>query len=475
MSQSSNAARANQYGSVVPDSFTSDLLDQNWHDVQRGLAQTLGPSHVKNWISRLSPRRLSDGVLELASPDAFILDHVMANFASDIRESWISQCPEVKDVQLVVQPHAKSGEVVPLRTVSEFPAAPTLLGEPPQPNPRFVFENFVVGRENKLAHSVCKSVAAAAPLYFTPVYVQGTTGMGKTHLLHAILHAYLERVGNLHRVAFLPSGDVFAQIFVRALQSNRGVEFKEQIRNLDLLVIDDISSLPNKETFQHELLQTVTRLIDSGRGVVVAGHNPPNQLNHLDDRLRDRLTSGVVAEIRPPAPDLRHAMVTSFVSRLQQRCPALVWPPALSRHLAQRIASSPRNLEGAINRLEAEGSLVGEPLTIELANDRLNDLIESSAQQITPEMILEHVASHHNVRVEQLKSRSRRAQLVRPRQTAMYLMRKLTDSPLQSIGQYFGRDHSTVMYAVEKVADSRAQNQDMDRDLAALERTLKRG
>jgi chromosomal replication initiator protein len=339
-------------------------------------------------------------------------------------------------------------------------------------DPRFTFGSFLVGRSNALAHAAARQVAEMEPgsgARFNPLYIHAAVGLGKTHLLQAIVWAG-EQSGR--RMIYL-TAEKFMYGFVAALKSQSAIAFKEALRGIEALVIDDLQFLQGPKV-QLEFCHTLNALVDAGRQVVIAADRTPAELESLEERVRSRLAAGLVVEIVPLESELRLRILESRVAALKAQHPGFDVPDAVVQHVAQQITQNGRDLDGAVNRLLAHNQLSGRPVTVEMADDVIRDLIRpTDPRRIRVEDILRIVAKHYGVSRADLLSSRRTANVVRPRQIAMYLAKTLTLRSLPEIGRRFGgRDHTTVLHAVRKIEGLVQGDKGLAEEIEALKRLL---
>jgi chromosomal replication initiator protein len=320
-------------------------------------------------------------------------------------------------------------------------------------NPRYIFENFIVGSGNRLAHAASLAVADAPGHAYNPLFIYGGVGLGKTHLLHAIGHQAMERLGNL-RVLYV-SSEKFTNDLINAIREHTNEDFRNRYRRIDILLIDDIQFIAGKESTQEEFFHTFNALHGAGKQIVISSDRPPRAILTLEDRLRSRFEGGLIADIQPPDLETRIAILR--VKGESQQIPV---PTEVTDYVARQVVSNIRELEGALNRVIAYALLNQKPLTVDVAAQALSDLsLNNRRRTITPARIVETVAGFYNMEVEDLKAKSRTREVVLPRQVAMFIIREETDSSLTDIGAEFGnRDHTTVMHACSKI------ERDMDKD-----------
>ena len=331
---------------------------------------------------------------------------------------------------------------------------------------RFSFKDFVVGQPNELAYAAARRVAESSDVAFNPLFLYGGVGLGKTHLMHAIAW-HIRETQPERRVAYL-SAEKFMSLFIRAVRHRDTMAFKDEFRSVDVLMIDDIHFIGNKESSQEEFFHTFNALVDQNHQVVVSADKSPSDLEGLEDRLKSRLGWGLVADIHPTNYELRLSILQSKAESI-----ALDIPPQVLEFLAHKISSNIRELEGALNRIEAHAILIGRPVTLEMVQDVLHDLLKANDRRVTIEEIQKKVAEHFNIKLSEMYSPRRARSVARPRQIAMYLSKQLTTRSLPEIGRRFGnRDHTTVMHAVRKVEELRSLDAAIDEDVELLRRML---
>lgn len=425
-----------------------------------------------------------EGTVTMAVPTRFMRDWVMAHYADRMSALWGTENPSIRGVDVVVQrddvlpcsalPSRIPGLRIPtastaraaVEVVSDAPDA-TNANELSAPlDQRFTFDNFVVGKPNEFAYAAARRVADAVKVPFNPLFLYGGVGLGKTHLMHAVAWYIRERYPS-RKVVYL-SAEKFMYRFIRALREQNTVDFKEQFRSVDVLMIDDVQFISGKDSTQEEFFHTFNTLVDQGRQIVLSADKSPSDLEGIQDRLKSRLNNGLVADIHATTYELRLGILQSKAERM-----GLVIPRKVMEFLAQRIASNVRELEGALNRVVAHAQLIGREISIDTAQDVLHDLLRANDRRVTIDEIQKQVAAHFNIRIADMSSARRARAVARPRQVAMYLAKQLTSRSLPEIGRKFGgRDHTTVMHAVRKVEELRAQDATFAEDLELLRRML---
>jgi chromosomal replication initiator protein len=335
-------------------------------------------------------------------------------------------------------------------------------------NPKYMFETFVIGSSNRFAHAASVAVAESPAKAYNPLFIYGSSGLGKTHLLHAIGH-YATTLGNARSVRYV-STEEFTNDFINSLRDDKTSAFQRRYRDVDILLIDDIQFLENRERTQEEFFHTFNTLHNANKQIVITSDRSPKQLATLEDRLRTRFEWGLLADIQPPDLETRIAILQKKAA--QER---LYAPPDVLEFIASRIANSIRELEGALIRVTAFASLTRSPVELSLAEEVLRDFIpDGSGPEITADQIMVSTADYFGVSLEDLRGHSRSRVLVNARQVAMYLCRELTDLSLPRIGQAFGgRDHTTVMHADRKIRQQMAERRSLYNQIAELTNRIK--
>jgi chromosomal replication initiator protein len=335
-------------------------------------------------------------------------------------------------------------------------------------NPKYMFETFVIGSSNRFAHAASVAVAESPAKAYNPLFIYGSSGLGKTHLLHAIGH-YATTLGNARSVRYV-STEEFTNDFINSLRDDKTSAFQRRYRDVDILLIDDIQFLENRERTQEEFFHTFNTLHNANKQIVITSDRSPKQLATLEDRLRTRFEWGLLADIQPPDLETRIAILQKKAA--QER---LFAPPDVLEFIASRISNSIRELEGALIRVTAFASLTRSPVELSLAEEVLRDFIpDGSGPEITADKIMVSTADYFGVSLEDLRSQSRSRVLVNARQVAMYLCRELTELSLPRIGQAFGgRDHTTVMHADRKIRQQMAERRSLYNQIAELTNRIK--
>ncbi len=500
-------------------------VTEQWARVRGRLRAEVGEAAFRSWLKPLTLVSESRNVVRMSVPTRFMRDWVADNYAERIHALWNDENESVRSVEIVVQPPSRpnpkpegSGAASEERASSPAGGAQSRLplasrfegakdarkgNEPDRKrggakmekmakdelesgdsglyieagrasdrdisaplDPRFTFDNFVVGKPNELAYAAARRVAEAGNAPFNPLFLYGGVGLGKTHLMHAIAWQIKTKTPE-RRIIYL-SAEKFMYQFVRALRTKDTMSFKEQFRSVDILMIDDVQFIGGREATQEEFFHTFNALVDQNRQVVISADKSPSDLEGVEERMRSRLGWGLVADIHPTTYELRLGILQSKSEQLDVEIPSKVL-----EFLAHKITSNVRELEGALNRIVAHATLVGRSVTLETTQDVLHDLLRANDRRVTIEEIQKRVAEHYNVRIADMHSARRARAIARPRQVAMYLSKHLTSRSLPEIGRKFGgRDHTTVMHAVRKIDELKSTDSNFAEDVELLRRML---
>ena len=451
-----------------------------WNRVRARLRSEFGEATFNSWLKPLELANAAEGHLTISVPTRFMRDWVLSHYADRIHALWLGEDAGIRSIDILVRsaarayatvaagepdvPGAEKGRPVPPPRPASAEASDEL-GAPL--DPRFTFENFVVGKSNELAHAAARRVAESPTVRFNPLFLYGGVGLGKTHLMHAI--AWHIRNRDPSRKVIYLSAEKFMYQFIRALRYKDTMAFKQEFRSVEVLMIDDVQFIGGKDSTQEEFFHTFNALVDQNRQVVISGDRSPSDLDGMEERMRSRLGWGLVADIHATDYELRLGILQSKA----ELAGAKDVPGQVLEFLAHRITSSVRELEGALNRVLAYSNLVGRPITLETTQEVLQDLLRANDRRVTVEDIQKRVAGHYNIRFADMHSARRARAVARPRQVAMYLAKQLTSRSLPDIGRRFGgRDHTTVMHAVKRIEELCKSDSAMAEDLDLLRRIL---
>ena len=454
---------------------TDNLVDEQWASVCSSLRMEIGEAAYQSWVKPMTVRGVRDGQVRISVPTRFMRDWVVAHYADRLFTLWNGEDAAIRAVDVFVQPERyQATSAPPDEKDSTAAAAPTKTGNGGRYKDdlsapldrRFTFENFVVGKPNEFAYAAAHRVAEATTVLFNPLFLYGGVGLGKTHLMHAI--AWHIRAADPSRTVVYLSAEKFMYRFIRALREKNTMDFKDQFRSVDVLMIDDVQFISGKDSTQEEFFHTFNALVDQGRQIVISADKSPSDLEGMEERLRSRLSCGLVGDIHATTYELRLGILQSKAEQMGVNVPGKVM-----EFLAHKITANVRELEGALNRIVAHAQLVGRSICLETTQEVLHDLLRANDRRVTIEEIQKSVASHFNIRLSDMHSARRARSVARPRQVAMYLAKQLTSRSLPEIGRKFGgRDHTTVMHAVRKVDELREYDSGFAEDVELLRRML---
>jgi chromosomal replication initiator protein len=451
--------------------------EQIWSAAQGVLAGMLSPDIYSLWFGHLRAAGASETEFRLTVPNDFCELWLRNNYQGLLQDVLGHVSGRALKVRFVVAvaPSPPAAPLAPALATNPPPArmAPAPDAPPASPdsgfNPNNTFDTFVVGSNNSFAHAAALAVAQSPGKAYNPLFVYGGTGLGKTHLLHAV-GQYVAQQRKGARVSYL-SSERFTNEYIDAIQSNQLVRFRRKYRQTEVLLIDDVQFLANKERIQEEFFHTFNALHDARRQIVLTCDRPAGEIQNLEHRLVSRFEWGLVTDLQPPDVETRLAILRKKESSLGVQLPQEVLD-----FLAQRIRSNVRRLEGALIRVATYASLTGKAVTVAVVEEQLRELLhEEGRQTLTIDVIQRRVAEHFDIRLSDMISRRRPENIAFPRQVAMFLARQLTESSLNTIGEAFGgRDHGTVLHACRLVKDRMEVDADVRQRVSYLEKQLQR-
>jgi len=452
-------------------------MEAEWSRVLDRLRAEFDDSIFNSWFRPLALVNIEEGCAVMAAPTRFMRNWLMSNYADRIRQAWTAENSAISDIKFIVlsgfatskqtsgavadnsPPEQKNHRSDVIRIKEDNVGAPL--------DPRFTFDSFVVGKSNELAYAAARRVAENKQVHFNPLFLHGGVGLGKTHLMHAIACSNRELFPG-RKVVYL-SAEQFMYQFVSSIRYKDTMSFKQKFRSVDLLMIDDLQFIANKQSTQEEFFHTFNALIDHSRQVVISADRSPTDMEGIEERIRSRLGWGLVADIHPTEYELRLGILQQKANKVPEVGISL----SVLEFLAHRITSNVRELEGALNRMIAHATLIGREVTLEMTQEVLKDLLRANVRRVSIDEIQRRVADYFNIRLSDLLSARRARQVARPRQVAMYLAKQLTAKSLPDIGRQFGgRDHTTVMHAVKRINELRLADSVLDENILHLERIL---
>ncbi len=423
--------------------------DSPWTGIKQHLQTHLDPDEFATWFAPLQVASVNSRRLVLSAPDE--------QFVHTIEQSYRPA------VDRAVEALAREGNLEVLFRAGD-PASPTTDPAEPPPAPstfdrRYRFANFVVGSSNQFAHAAAQAVADSPSNSYNPLFIYGGVGLGKTHLMQAI-GGRIQGRNPGYRVMYLPA-EQFVNELINSIRFDRMPAFRDRYRTIDVLLIDDIQFIANKERTQEEFFHTFNTLYTSQKQIILSSDSSPRNIPTLEERLRSRFEWGLIADIQPPELETKIAIL-----RRKAELDGVDIPDDVALFIAEQVRSNIRELEGLINRVVAFGSLTGNPITLALAKETLRDVLPPEGARVSAPEIIKFVARHYGLKVSQIKSRNNSKQIAFPRQVAMYLCKKLTRLSFPEIGRNFtDKHHSTVMYSVDKIEKERRADPDFDRSI----------
>jgi chromosomal replication initiator protein len=445
--------------------------DKIWQAALGELELQMTRATFSTWIKPATAISCDEETFVLGTPNGYIKDWLENRLYAPIQRTLSGIVGRQLDVQFIVwteEQDIDESDSLPLLNPTAEPAPdakPSILnGNGYMPlNPRYTFETFVVGPSNRLAHAAALAVTDSPALAYNPLFLYGGVGLGKTHLLHAIGHECQRKA--LH--VLYVSSEQFTNDLINAIRSHTTEEFRLKYRNTDVLLIDDIQFIAGKESTQEEFFHTFNTLHASNRQIILTSDRPPKAIPTLEERLRSRFEWGLLADIQPPDLETRIAIL-----RFKAESQSLPIAEDIIDLIAQRIVSNIRELEGALNKVVAHARLTRTLPSRETLDESLQDII-AAPKTLTPQQVLDAVTRFYNITDKEIKGRRRNKDIVRPRQVAMYLARKETQASLPEIGAALGgRDHTTVLYGIQKVEGQLEQDNTLRREIVAIQEQL---
>ncbi len=405
----------------------------------------MGQVAFKSWLNHLVLLGINDKkVLNLSLPSRFLMDWVIPHYGNRIEYICRKYCRDITSIKIVLAENNIRNSENKIK-----PSIKNMVMDDTSPlDPRFTFDNFVVGKSNEFAFAAAKRVSESSKVVFNPLFLFGGVGLGKTHLMHAVAWDILLKRSS-RKVVYL-SAEKFMYEFVKSLRFRDTMSFKEKFRSVDVLMIDDIQFIAGKDSTQEEFFHTFNSLVGQQKQIIISGDRAPSELDGIEERLRSRLSFGVVGEIHKASYEMR---LSILLAKSEERKDIKIDSKVIE-FLARKISSNVRELEGAFRRLIAHIELVNRPITIDTARQLLHDLLKVNERRVTVEEIQKKVAEYFNIRLNDMVSIRRSRMVARPRQVAMYLSKTHTPKSLPEIGRLFGgRDHTTVMHAIKKIEE----------------------
>jgi chromosomal replication initiator protein len=462
----------------APEGVEAGLAAQ-WGRVRDRLKADVGEVEYRTWLRQMALAGMDAGAVVVTLPTRFLRDWVLTQYGDKLSALWRAESPAVQRLELRVAaaaaPKPLTESLSETATTEERP--PVRVEDRTEGragdlaaalDPRFSFDAFVVGKPNEFAYACARRVAEQpASTGFNPLFLYGGVGLGKTHLMHAIGLELTRRESPTPLTVVYMSAEKFMYRFIAALRNKNTVDFKESMRAVDVLMIDDVQFLINKDTTQEEFFHTFNALVEAGKQIVISSDKGPSELD-VEQRLRTRLGCGMVADIHATTFELRVSILETKSARANVDVPRRVL-----EFLAHKITTNVRELEGALNRLLAHASLFGRPITLDSTQDVLRDVLKAHDRKVTIDEIQKKVAEHYHIKLSEMSGPRRARNVARPRQIAMFLAKQLTSRSLPEIGRKFGnRDHTTVMHACDRIAELMSVDANLAEDVDIIKRQL---
>ncbi len=428
-----------------------------WDQIRDYLRHKVSAESYDNWIKGTEFVSMDGDTMFVSAPDSETRAWLETEYSSLVRAGIKELRVPVREVRFEVQPiRGVRNQALAAVDGSEIEAPANLL------NPKFTFSSFVVGSCNQFAHAAARSVADNPSRSYNPLFLYGGVGMGKTHLMHAIGRALIDRFGSM-RIIYT-SSERFMNEMIACIRTDRMQQFHQRYREADVLLVDDIQLIGNKERTQEEFFHTFNELHDHQKQIVISSDSPPKEIPGLLERLRSRFEWGLIADIQPPDLETKMAILDK-----KSEVEGIKLPDDVRSFMASKTKSNVRELEGALIKLIAYSSLTGTPITVQMAQQVLKHLVHVQDRKVTIDSIQKAVAERFQVKPAQLREKSNTKKVVYPRQVAMYLIKELTDASLPEIGRAFGgKHHTTVLHSINKIEQSRQNDPDLNRLLHSL-------
>ena len=453
---------------LVEDEKHQGGIDVSWPQITSELKKSLDKDTFQNWIKPIYFESLIDTSLTLSVPTRFLRDWIIKNYASVIKKAYMDQGHSIDKLAILVKEN--NNRIIPGTEViyeDKDDDEDTYYDDISAPlDPKFTFDNFIVGKPNELAYAAAQRVAQSEVVSFNPLFLYGGVGLGKTHLMHAVAWNIKKR--NPKKNVVYLTAEKFMYQFIKALRFKNIMSFKEQFRSVDVLMIDDVQFIIGKDNTQEEFFHTFNTLIDKKRQIIISADKSPADLDGLEDRLKSRLGWGLVADIHPLTYELRLGILQA---KAEQK--SLNLKQEVMEFLANKITNNVREMEGALNRLAVHASIQDSEISVDLVKDVLKDLLRTNSRKITIDEIQKKVVEHYNIKLSDMHSPRRSRSVARPRQVAMYLAKSITTRSLPEIGRKFGgRDHTTVIHAIKTIEEIMVNDPNLAEDIELLTRIL---
>jgi len=436
------------------------ILKEEWSKILDLLKEETTEISFNTWIAPIIPLYTEDNNFYVEVPTDFHRNNIISRFDTLIKNTVKYVKNADFNIIYLIPDEAKKQEEKMLPGQKNVDESPTGL------NPRYIFENFVVGNSNRFAHAASLAVAEAPAKAYNPLFLYGGVGLGKTHLMHAVGHFILKQNPN-QKVLYITS-EQFTNDFINAIKTEGNKGFRNRYRNVDVLLVDDIQFLAGKEGTQEEFFHTFNALYEANKQIIISSDKPPKDIEPLEERLRSRFEWGLTADIQAPDYETRIAILQK-----KAQLDHISVPDEIFAYIAERTNSNIRELEGALNKIIALSHLTNRPITLQVAEEALKDMTTIKTKNITIDLIQQTVAKYFSLKVDDLKSSRKSADIAHPRQIGMYLCREVGNFSLPKIGYEFGkRDHTTVMHACNKINNAIKENAEIQNTVEELKKLI---
>lgn len=440
-------------------------LEEIWNDVLVKIEERVGKSTINLWFKPIKLFQIKEQQATLDIPNRFFKDWIEDNYPDMLPEifNYVLGQPVGIKYRIVekVDPDIKKKDIKMENRRQKLASRGIYL------NPKYTFENFVIGPSNQFAQAAAKAIVESLGKAYNPLFIYGGVGLGKTHLITAIGNEVIDR--NQDMIVIYVSAEQFTNEVVSAIRHEKMAELKEKYRNVDLLLLDDIHFIANKTQTQEEFFHTFNAIYERQKQIVISSDRPPKEIGAITDRLRSRFTMGLIADIQPPEFETKLAIIQK-----KAELEKIAIPDDIAQYIASKVKSNIRELEGCLIRLGMQSSLTGKPIDIEMAKNVLKDLIEDEEKPILPEYVQKIVCDHFGIKMSEIKAKKRNKEIAIPRQVAMYITKQTTNLSLSDIGKNFGgKDHATVIYACKQVEEKRAKDEAFNKMVEGLLKKIK--
>jgi chromosomal replication initiator protein len=455
--------------------MTSEQVETIWEQILNNIKNNVGTSIFNVWFSHFQPKNFNQGILKVEVPSKFVKDWLEKKFSQVILKSVKEIIPEVKGLELIVsQQNIKSEEKQSpkfsfSRKISLLSSQKklSLFDVNPQTNlnPRYRFDNFVVGQSNELAFAACQAVASSYGKVHNPLFIYGPVGVGKTHLLQASGNETLRKFKNI-KLKYLTTEE-FTNEFINSLRNHNVNEFREKFRDIDVLILDDVHFLSGKNTSQEELFHTFNYLYNHSKQIIFSSDRPPKLIPDIEERLRSRFEGGLVIDIQPPDYETRIAIL-----KLKAQEKNIFLDNEIYELIAQKITSNIRELEGALSNIIFNFNQSNQKITLEKVEELLKKFSKEYYRKINPKKIIKTVTEHYELKEEDIFKKTRTKHLAKARQCIIYFLREITQLSYTSIGEIFKKDHTTIIYSYEKIVKEMKKNPELNQDIEIIKTKL---